>query len=305
MTLIGNGQPELILDEEEALHTYLQGMTVTDQNSVKLATKTVVNKSLTSNVATLTTKTAHKFAVGQFMTVALVDATFNGYWQITAVPTTTTVQYAVTAANVVSTPTTTGTATVGTPRSVGVWFGQPDQEIREQKYPYVTIDMVDISEDTQRNMRGRSKPSYMVAPATIAGIAFNPAIHDWDIPTPIPVNLDYQITSYSRHPYHDRSILGQLISAKFPLRFAVLPVGNNDSHGTLRRVDVLDISKRDITEAGKRLMVNVFTIRISSEIAPQVLSEMYKALNIFVTGTSGSQVLGRETFTALPSFTLP
>ena len=305
MTLIDNGQPAFILDEEQALHTWLQGMTVTDQSQVKIATKKVNNKSLTSNVATLTTATPHKFSINQFATVALVDSIFNGYWQVTAVPTPTTFSYALTHADIASTPITAGTATVGALRSVGVWYSQPDQEIRQQEYPYITIDMVDISEDVERNMRGRSKPSYMVGPTIIgANTTFDPTLHDWDIPTPIPVNLDYQVTSWSRHPFHDRQILAQLMYNKLPLRFAVLAVGNNDAQGTLRRIDILDVAKRDITEAGKRLMVNVFTIRISSEIAPQLFNEMYKALSISVTGTDPSHVPGPGEFSGLDSFTI-
>ena len=42
-----------------------------------------------------------------------------------------------------------------TPRQVGVFFGQPDQELRSQIYPYITIDMIDIQRDTEREMRGR------------------------------------------------------------------------------------------------------------------------------------------------------
>ena len=42
----------------------------------------------------------------------------------------------------------------GPTRKVGVWFGQPDQEVRQQSYPYITIDMIDISEDFARAMRG-------------------------------------------------------------------------------------------------------------------------------------------------------
>ena len=41
----------------------------------------------------------------------------------------------------------------GPQRKVGVWFGQPDQELREQKYPYITIDMIDIAEDFSRAHR--------------------------------------------------------------------------------------------------------------------------------------------------------
>jgi hypothetical protein len=63
----------------------------------------VSNKSLTSNIATLTTSAAHGFEVGQSVTVAGVDSTFNGTFTISAVPTTTTVRYAKNATNVEST----------------------------------------------------------------------------------------------------------------------------------------------------------------------------------------------------------
>lgn len=72
--------------------------------------KTISNKALTSNVATLTTSTAHGFSVGQQVIVAGVDATFNGTYTITVVGSPTTFSYAKTAADVTST-TATGTAT--------------------------------------------------------------------------------------------------------------------------------------------------------------------------------------------------
>lgn len=67
------------------------------------STNTVTNKALTSNVATLTTGSVHGFEVGQSVTVSDVDATFNGTYTITAVPTTTTLRYAKEAADVTST----------------------------------------------------------------------------------------------------------------------------------------------------------------------------------------------------------
>jgi hypothetical protein len=65
-------------------------------------TASVSNKALTSNVATLTTSSAHGFAVGMEITVSGVDATFNGTYTIASVPTTTTFTYAKTASNVTS-----------------------------------------------------------------------------------------------------------------------------------------------------------------------------------------------------------
>ena len=68
------------------------------------STNTVSNKALTSNVATLTTGTAHGFTAGQTVVVTGVDSTFNGTHVITATPTTTSFRFAKTNADVASTP---------------------------------------------------------------------------------------------------------------------------------------------------------------------------------------------------------
>ena len=78
-------------------------------------TVSITNKALTSNVATLTTSTAHGLSTGMQITISGVDATFNGEYRITGVPTTTTFTYAKTASNVASTavsPAGTGVADV-------------------------------------------------------------------------------------------------------------------------------------------------------------------------------------------------
>jgi hypothetical protein len=67
------------------------------------STKAISNKAITSNIATLTTSTAHGFEIGQSVTVSDVDSTFNGTYTITAVPSTTTFRYAKTASDVAST----------------------------------------------------------------------------------------------------------------------------------------------------------------------------------------------------------
>jgi hypothetical protein len=66
-------------------------------------TVSIVNKALTTNVVTLTTSVAHGLTVGMTITITGVDATFNGEYRITTVPTTTTFTYAKTASNVTST----------------------------------------------------------------------------------------------------------------------------------------------------------------------------------------------------------
>jgi len=191
-------------------------------------------------------------------------------------------------------------STQATTRPVKVWFGQPDQEITAQMYPYITIDMIDIAEDVMRAMRGKAQPYYMSPPE---GLQNANQEGTWEVDYPIPVNIDYQITVYSRQPRHDRAILAQLLGTKIPLRFAVLDTGD----GTTRRLDVLDVSKRDITESGKRLFVNAITVRVSSEIQPSVFRVFYKVSQVNLTGTLGTFTQGstRYPFEAVESFTLP
>jgi signal recognition particle receptor subunit beta len=71
-------------------------------STVSTITRTVSNKALTSNVATLTTSTTHGFEVGDIVVVGTVDATFNGTYVVKEVPTTTTFTYDKTNANVTS-----------------------------------------------------------------------------------------------------------------------------------------------------------------------------------------------------------
>lgn len=81
-----------------------------DYESLGASVKTASNKSLTSNVATITTSAAHGFSPFQFVTVALSpsDPVFDGTYEILATPTLNTFTYAKTNSNVSS------SATVGT-----------------------------------------------------------------------------------------------------------------------------------------------------------------------------------------------
>ena len=84
-------------------------------NSIATITKTVSNKALTSNVATLTTSATHGFSVGDIAVITGVDATFNGTYYVKAVPTTTTFTYDKTNANVTS-AVATGSVSVSAQR---------------------------------------------------------------------------------------------------------------------------------------------------------------------------------------------
>jgi len=84
------------------------------------AALTVTNRARATNVATLTTSTAHGFAVGDTVVVAGVDAAFNGTFTVTAVGTATTFSYANTGADVTTTASS-GTAT----RNITIGYAAP------------------------------------------------------------------------------------------------------------------------------------------------------------------------------------
>jgi hypothetical protein len=94
------------------------GLIIEYAPTVSTITKTVSNKALTSNVATITTSATHGFAVGDYVVVSGVDSTFNGTYLVASVPTTTTFTYAKTASNVTS-ASATGSAVVSTRRRFG------------------------------------------------------------------------------------------------------------------------------------------------------------------------------------------
>jgi hypothetical protein len=79
-------------------------------------TVSINNKARTTNVATLTTTAAHGLCVGMQIVITGVDATFNGEYTITGVPTTTTFTYTTatsgTIASTVVSPVGTGVAEV-------------------------------------------------------------------------------------------------------------------------------------------------------------------------------------------------
>ena len=98
--------------------------------TITTVTAAVSNKSLTSNVATLTTLSAHSFVVGDVVVVTSVDSTFNGTYVIRATPTSTTFTYEKINANVASASVSSGQAAVSRRRRIaglmrdatdGVW----------------------------------------------------------------------------------------------------------------------------------------------------------------------------------------
>lgn len=153
-------------------------------------------------------------------------------------------------------------------RPVGVYYGQPNKEIRQQVYPYITIELVGIKEDTSRAHRG-------YVPLTYTPEGVDPEVNH-NVNFPIPIDLIYQVTTWARQPRHDRQIIAKLFGPhRLPFRFGQLYIPED---GTNRRLDMLGFTKKDTTEGGKPLFSNVYNIRVSSELFPDQIVQMYQVL---------------------------
>jgi hypothetical protein len=173
-----------------------------------------------------------------------------------------------------------------TARPVAVYYGQPDKDIRQQSYPYITLDLVGVREDTERAHRGVVNLTY-TREGTTPNLNDDGSINQ-PIDFPIPVDLIYQVSTWSRQPRHDRQIMAKLFApGRLPFRFGQLPVPQD---GTNRRLDMLGFSKRDTTEGGKRLFSNVYNIRISSELFFDQINAVYQVTDIVSSLESQNEV---------------
>lgn len=176
-----------------------------------------------------------------------------------------------------------------TRRNVGVWFSHPDNEIREQRYPYIVIQLIDITEASNRVHSGKYEPlsipvdwilrnAHGVEVIEVGGVPlpFSTTslqgywtdlwVDTWALPlrfegpSPIPVQIDYQVRAFSRHPRHSRTLIASLLGRKIPYRYGTLDM--EDIDGSWRRVELLDIAHGESIESQKRLFISVFTIRV-------------------------------------------
>jgi hypothetical protein len=145
-------------------------------------------------------------------------------------------------------------------RSVGVWFSNPDLESRAQSYPYITIELLDFDPATYRQHSGVFQDNDLQGTIAPSGNI----VYNYEIP--VAWDLMYQITTYSRHPRHDRAIIAHLLNQVFISKRGYLAVPNDLATETSYRHLILEeFTKRDTIEDNRRLYRNVFTVTVSSE----------------------------------------
>lgn len=164
-------------------------------------------------------------------------------------------------------------------RKVGVWFGQPDVEIQKQTFPFITIDLVDDYEATERAMRNEITLWYQPDGAP-------PEAPDKGYVTeyPIPYDLIFQITTYARQPRHDRQIIRTLMK-RLGGRVNSLYIPEDD---TIRSMFVVGHQKRDSTSDGRRLFSNAYTLQVFTELLPKDIDFVAKVREVRASFTDAS-----------------
>lgn len=181
-------------------------------------------------------------------------------------------------------------------RPVNIFFRYPDNET-ERSYPFITIELIDIVHSLQRQHSDvllygptgtaasalESAPNAMnYWPSTMSDFsAYEP---DSDVVMShefIPVDLLYQVSTFTRSALHDRQLTGQILSraARFRYGFIAIP-----EDGTTRRLDLLDWITADLLdpEAGyrKRIFRKIYTLQMNAELTVSDFVLAKRALSV-------------------------
>lgn len=159
---------------------------------------------------------------------------------------------------------------------VDVWFRWPNKEIREVKYPFISLDLADVVKSDRREHQGMPFPlSYVprgYEPVADENISVLVA-QDW----PVPYDFVYTVTVASLDPRHDRELKFKLLgdADRLPHRLAYLETED----GTVRRLDILSIDNRVMRVDQRQLFMTVFTLNVESELFASRVEETFRVLH--------------------------
>lgn len=174
---------------------------------------------------------------------------------------------------------------------VGVWFRFPQGE-RNIKYPFITIDMIDVSPAYEL-----WTSEYVVNTEGLYRPSVSPDLPDpntdmnWSIRPYLPFHLTYQITVHARSSFHDKYLTSLFFTDIIPPRPFWFGV---EADNTWRRCEMLDFAQQDIpetTESGsKRIFRKMYTISFLAEIPQERLLQVWKVLRVFCGVTDRAAV---------------
>lgn len=177
-------------------------------------------------------------------------------------------------------------------RPVQVFFRYPEGET-ERYYPFITLELIDVvharnrqhSESFLETHRPGHPNNLDYWPSTSSSSAPAMTGDDFYKTTEFtPIDILYQVSTFTRSALHDRQITTQLLTNVVPFRYGSIMIG---ADGTSRRLDLLDWATADLLdpEAGyrKRIFRKVYTLQMTSELPTSLLTGIKKVLSVSTT----------------------
>lgn len=160
-------------------------------------------------------------------------------------------------------------------RPVKVFFRNPQKEIVEGDFPFLTIYFTGLIRAVEREHRAAyGVPKYVPHPLdknTVISDDPNTAFLSYE--QAIPFDLQFVVATHARNPMHDRQIVSQLMAVdRLPFRYGWLECEDN----TIRRIDVnRSIATADyFDQSGGQIFRKEFNLTVSSEIWPIMPEEV-------------------------------
>lgn len=182
-------------------------------------------------------------------------------------------------------------------RPVSVFFRYPEGET-EKHYPFITVEMVDLVHnralqlsETNYYYDGTSRSTIDYFPSELTTSEMDeqlPMGSVLKVDSFVPVNLIYQVSTYTRSALHDRQLTSKLLRRVTPFRRGFIDIPED---GTIRRFDLLSWSSADLLdqEAGyrKRIFRKVYTLQVSAELPASDITTVKQVATVVGTITNG------------------
>jgi hypothetical protein len=186
----------------------------------------------------------------------------------------------------------------GLPIPVEVYFRYPEGE-RRNKYPFITIDFLDIEPAYERWTSEWVVPEDyavfrhpvtnvelsrgMYVPSESPSLPESPVGTGPHIDPYLGMKLTYQVVTHCRSALHDRYLNSKFITEVFPPRPTWIGV---DADATWRRCELLDFQQADMAETSesgnKRVFRKIYTISMDAEVAQSRVYEIMKVTRVHV-----------------------
>lgn len=171
-------------------------------------------------------------------------------------------------------------------RPIEVFFRYPEGET-ERSYPFITIEHIDIIHARNRQHSesdiffrtgagnvpqipagSANRMDYWPSVSSTFGFKTGKDAYAYLMANEhVPVDLLYQVSTFTRTALHDRQLSAKMLTEVFPWRKGFIDIGADN---TIRRLDLLDWTTADLLdpEAGyrKRIFRKVYTVQMTAEI---------------------------------------